>query len=41
MSFSDPDFGTLSIMIIGLAAVVLITSLAVASLISRKRQLGN
>jgi DMSO/TMAO reductase YedYZ heme-binding membrane subunit len=41
MSFSHTDFSTLSIMIIGLAAVGLIVALAVASVVGRKRQLGS
>jgi hypothetical protein len=41
MSLSAIDFSTLSIMIVGLAAVALIISLAVGPLISKRRQLEN
>jgi ABC-type uncharacterized transport system permease subunit len=36
MSFSDVDLGTVSIIVVGLAAVILIASLAIASLVTRK-----
>jgi DMSO/TMAO reductase YedYZ heme-binding membrane subunit len=38
MSFSATDPGTIGIMIVGLAAVIVIISLAVVSLISHRRQ---
>ncbi len=41
MSFFDTDFRTVGIIIVGLAAVILIASLAVASLISRRREAGH
>jgi len=40
MSFSHVDFSTIGIIVVGLAAVVLIVSLAVSALVGSKREVG-
>lgn len=41
MSFSTLDIGTIGIIVVGLAAVVLILALAIVSLVNRRHHVGN